>query len=122
MAYKVGDIVFWATARAAGKYTVIGHPKGKSHVLVFAGGGKVEVEDRQPTGGRESRGPRRSRMRYLNEFPGSLEGWIIWIKNGLERGIGKRDYSLPSLVSQSSTNNPVIKIDSIPCSCTFTPT
>jgi hypothetical protein len=39
MAFKVGDIVFWATASAAGECTVIGHPKGEPHVL-FAEGGK----------------------------------------------------------------------------------
>jgi hypothetical protein len=33
MTYQVGDIVFWATASAAGEYAVIGHPKGNAHVL-----------------------------------------------------------------------------------------
>jgi hypothetical protein len=42
--YQVGDIVFWATASAAGECTVIGHPKGQPHVLVFAGGGEVDAE------------------------------------------------------------------------------
>jgi hypothetical protein len=48
--YRIGDIVFWATASAAGEYTVISHPKGKPHVLVFEGGGEVDAELCQPTG------------------------------------------------------------------------
>jgi hypothetical protein len=48
--YRIGDIVFWATASAAGEYTVIGHPKGEPNVLVFEGGGEVDAEDCQPTG------------------------------------------------------------------------
>jgi hypothetical protein len=43
MAYKVGDIVFWATGSAAGEYTVIGHVSGEPGVLVFEGGGEVDA-------------------------------------------------------------------------------
>jgi hypothetical protein len=71
--YKVGDIVFWATASAAGEYTVIGHPKGKPAVLVFEGGGEVDAELRQPTGRRAPERARKYRSRYLQEFPGKLE-------------------------------------------------
>ena len=46
MAYKVGDIVFWATTSAAGEYTVIGHPNGDKagKVLVQAHSGEISVE------------------------------------------------------------------------------
>jgi hypothetical protein len=74
MGFKVGDIVFWVTASAAGEYTVIGHPKGQRHVLVFAGGGEVDAEDCRPTGRRDPEGARKYRVRYLQEFPGMLEG------------------------------------------------
>ena len=54
--YSVGDIVFWATASAAGEYTVIGHPKGQPDVLVFAAGREADAEDCQPTGRRDPEG------------------------------------------------------------------
>jgi hypothetical protein len=73
MAYKVGDIIFWATASDAGEYTVIGHPKGKLHVLVFEGGGEVDAELCQPTGRRAPVRAQKYRRRYLEEFPGQLE-------------------------------------------------
>jgi hypothetical protein len=72
--YKVGDIAFWATASAAGEYTVIGHPEGKQHVLVFAGGGEVDAELFQPTGRSAPQHARQYRMCYLKEHPGELEG------------------------------------------------
>jgi hypothetical protein len=56
MAYKVGDIVFWATTSAAGEYTVIGHPKGdkagKVSVLAMAAdiGFEVDADKCAPTG------------------------------------------------------------------------
>ena len=71
--YSVGDIVFWATASAAGEYTVIGHPKGQPDVLVFAAGREADAEDCQPTGRRDPEGARK-RLRYLQEFPGKLQG------------------------------------------------
>jgi hypothetical protein len=74
MAFKVGDIVFWATASAAGEYTVIGHSKGKPRVLVFEGGGEVDAEDCQPTGRRAPVRADKYRRRYLEEFTGTLEG------------------------------------------------
>ena len=72
--YSVGDIVFWATASAAGEYTVIGHPKGKPHVLVFEGGGEVDAELCKPTGRRAPVRADKYRRRYLEEFPGKLDG------------------------------------------------
>jgi hypothetical protein len=72
--YGVGDIVFWATPTTAGEYTVIGHPKGKPHVLVFEGGGEVDAELCQPTGRRAPGRARKYRVRYIQEFPGKLEG------------------------------------------------
>ncbi len=57
--YTVGDIVFWATASAAGEYAVIGHPKGKPHVLVFENGGEVDAELCQLTGRRDPEGVRK---------------------------------------------------------------
>jgi hypothetical protein len=74
MAYKVGDIVFWATASAAGEYTVIGHPKGKPQVLIFEGGGEVDADLCQRTGQRAPVRAQKFRRRYLEEFPGKLEG------------------------------------------------
>jgi hypothetical protein len=71
--YSVGDFIFWATASAAGEYTVIGHPKGKPHVLVFEGGGEVDAELCQPTGRRAPVRAQKYRRRYLEEFPGQLE-------------------------------------------------
>lgn len=66
--------MFWATASAAGEYTVIGHPKGKPRVLVFEGGGKIDAELCQPTGRRAPVRADKYRRRYLEEFPGTLEG------------------------------------------------
>jgi hypothetical protein len=74
VAFKVGDIVFWATPTTAGEYTIIGHPKDQPHVLVFAGGGEVDADLCQPTGRRDPEGARKYRMRYINQFPGKLEG------------------------------------------------
>lgn len=74
MNYKVGDIVFWTTASAAGEYTVIGHLKGKPHVLVFDNFGEVDAELCQPTGRSAPSLARKYRLRYLQEFPGKLEG------------------------------------------------
>jgi hypothetical protein len=71
---QVGDIVFWATASAAGEYTVIGHPRGQPNVMVFAGGGEVDTEDCRPTGRSAPQHARQYRMRYLKEHPGALEG------------------------------------------------
>jgi hypothetical protein len=72
LTYKVGDIVFWAAASAAGEYTVIGHPKGKLHVLVFENGGEVDAELCQPTSRRAPVRAQKYRRRYLEEFPGKL--------------------------------------------------
>src|SRR5687768_9786678 len=72
--YQVGDIVFWATASAAGEYTLIGHPKGKPRVLVFEGGGEVDADPCQPTGRRAPVRAQKYRRRYLEKFPGKLEG------------------------------------------------
>src|SRR5687768_2613707 len=66
--YGVSDIVFWATASAAGGY--IGHPKGEPHVLVFEGGGEVDAELCQPTGGRAPVRAQKYRRRYLEKAPG----------------------------------------------------
>ena len=74
MAFKVGDIVFWGTPTTAGEYTVIGHPKGKLHVLVFEGGGEVDAKDCQPTGRRAPVRADKYRRRHIDEFPGKLEG------------------------------------------------
>ncbi len=77
MAFKVGDIVFWATASAAGEYTVIGHPKWESpRVLVFEGGGEVDAEDLppRPAGCAPVRSDKSPGGGYLEEFPGKLEG------------------------------------------------
>ena len=73
MACKVGDIVLWATASAAGEQTVTGHAKGK-HVLVFEGGTEVDAELCEPTGLRAPVRAQKYRRRYLEELPGKLEG------------------------------------------------
>jgi hypothetical protein len=41
--YKIGDVVFWATASGAGEYTFIGHPKSDKagKVLVLALGAEI---------------------------------------------------------------------------------
>ena len=72
--YKVGDIVFWATNTAAGEYVVIGHPKGQPDILVFDSFGEVPAELCQPTGRRAPVRAQEYRRRYLEEFPGNLEG------------------------------------------------
>jgi len=80
--YKIGDVVFWSTASAAGDYTFIGHPKGDKTgrylVLVIGSIGKEDafaVEARQcaPAGGRDPKLGRAFRRRYLQKNPSGLE-------------------------------------------------
>jgi hypothetical protein len=81
--YKVGDLVFWATSSAAGEYTFIGYPQGDKTgadlmlAMASVGGEHVfPVDARQcaPTGFTDQRLGLKYRRRYLQRFPGSLEG------------------------------------------------
>ena len=46
--YKIGDLVFWATASSAGAHAFIGHPRGDKagKVLVLATGTGLSVRKR----------------------------------------------------------------------------
>ena len=80
MAYKVGDIVFWATASTVGNTPLSATRRAtkRAKVLVLAHSGEISVEidadECSPTSRSNPQHGRGYRQRYFRNRPGGLEG------------------------------------------------